>query len=907
MQPQCAFCPVKGGALKPAAVAPGAEPQWVHLFCSQWIPETYIKSGDTERMEPVQGVPNVGKPRRNLVCAVCKTKSGACIQCNHGFCTTGFHPMCARNAGLLMEMCGREGRPEVQLNAYCKRHMAEHRRPAKPQCPVAAPTPSLPPPPTGPPQAPAGGAEVKREKLENGERGGQPTAAAAAGPTPAAAERAEPSLRAGGAAKVEEGGGKGAATEEVACSFIERLPPQHLVTLLELLAFAHGKDAGELLKKTTSSRSGGGAKDKEAQIEEIKALTGDLVEAPAPSPGPNSRPAAAAAAIGEGLKALKAQFTSQGIMLDDKTFTRHWGRVETLQAMPPLPKYLDAGARETVHPHTRAIVRNCRAKFEGRLEGPDKAGAAALGASASLDGELKALEGQLDLVAEAPDDEITGELMAMQAELAQAMMENQTRCAGLLEDVQRKLPAERERSAKIKADSRFVDDYVSSIKEVKRAQKREKRAAEQKKALADMEAAVATSTRQQRGAAAQNKADKADGAAEDAPAPAQGPAGTPLLTDPLATRRPEEEALCAICSEGHSLPPNMIVFCERCDIAVHQKCYGISRVPDGEWLCWPCKLHEDAMLRSGKAPQEIRAPSWQRKSSPTTGRADTSAVDRLECALCPVRRGALKQTTDKRWVHVCCAMWHSEVQLHDTDNLVAVTGLEHIRAEKSQLSCTVCKQTKGAVVQCSFGNCRVAFHPLCARMAGYHMPIRDGAGGKAIVKQYCREHGSVMRSQGDAAPPKAPLKPKEDPLPKAAPKAKAKAKEPSKETAMRELEAKQASFAALRYMRRELEHLRLMCDRVVKREKVKKDLLKAEHECWRKRLESPALAMATEASMPPAPVAPAGPAQQKRGRGGGDGKIAKRPRTQRPRAEADRDSVTAPASVASAVQVPPPG
>ena len=55
-------------------------------------------------------------------------------------------------------------------------------------------------------------------------------------------------------------------------------------------------------------------------------------------------------------------------------------------------------------------------------------------------------------MAEAPDDEITGELMAMQAELAQAMMENQTRCAGLLEDVQRKLPAERERSAKIKAD-----------------------------------------------------------------------------------------------------------------------------------------------------------------------------------------------------------------------------------------------------------------------------------------------------------------------------------------------------------------------------------------------------------------------------------------------------------------------
>ena len=55
------------------------------------------------------------------------------------------------------------------------------------------------------------------------------------------------------------------------------------------------------------------------------------------------------------------------------------------------------------------------------------------------------------------------------------------------------------------------------------------------------------------------------------------------------------------------------------------------------------------------------------------------------------------------------------------------------------------------------------------------------------------------------------------------------------------------------------------------------------------------------------PLAPAGPAQPKRGKGGADGKIAKRPRTQRPRAGADRDSVTAPSSVASAAQVPPPG
>ena len=50
----------------------------------------------------------------------------------------------------------------------------------------------------------------------------------------------------------------------------------------------------------------------------------------------------------------------------------------------------------------------------------------------------------------------------------------------------------------------------------------------------------------------------------------------------LASRRGEEEALCAVCAEGHSVDANVIVFCERCDLAVHQLCYGIEHIPAGE-------------------------------------------------------------------------------------------------------------------------------------------------------------------------------------------------------------------------------------------------------------------------------------------------------------------------------------
>ena len=54
------------------------------------------------------------------------------------------------------------------------------------------------------------------------------------------------------------------------------------------------------------------------------------------------------------------------------------------------------------------------------------------------------------------------------------------------------------------------------------------------------------------------------------------------MVDMLASRKGEEEALCAICADGTSVEPNVIVFCERCDMAVHQLCYGIEQIPSGE-------------------------------------------------------------------------------------------------------------------------------------------------------------------------------------------------------------------------------------------------------------------------------------------------------------------------------------
>ena len=47
--------------MKPMEVRPGSPPQWCHVFCYQWLPETYID--DIEKMEPVKGYETIPKDR----------------------------------------------------------------------------------------------------------------------------------------------------------------------------------------------------------------------------------------------------------------------------------------------------------------------------------------------------------------------------------------------------------------------------------------------------------------------------------------------------------------------------------------------------------------------------------------------------------------------------------------------------------------------------------------------------------------------------------------------------------------------------------------------------------------------------------------------------------------------------
>ena len=45
----------------------------------------------------------------------------------------------------------------------------------------------------------------------------------------------------------------------------------------------------------------------------------------------------------------------------------------------------------------------------------------------------------------------------------------------------------------------------------------------------------------------------------------------------------EDEDLCACCLDGTVYDDNEILLCDKCDVPVHQSCYGIKTVPDDDW------------------------------------------------------------------------------------------------------------------------------------------------------------------------------------------------------------------------------------------------------------------------------------------------------------------------------------
>ncbi|GAA5970804.1 hypothetical protein JCM11641_004461 [Rhodosporidiobolus odoratus] len=171
---------------------------------------------------------------------------------------------------------------------------------------------------------------------------------------------------------------------------------------------------------------------------------------------------------------------------------------------------------------------------------------------------------------------------------------------------------------------------------------------------------------------------------------------------------PTEDAKCGICDDGECENSNAIVFCDGCNLAVHQDCYGVPYIPEGQWLCRKCTV----------CPEK-----------PVT------------CVLCPNPYGAFKQTTTGQWAHLLCAIWIPDTGVSNTVYMEPVDGVEGISKSRWKLVCYLCKNRVGACIQCAKSNCYTAFHVTCAREYGLELKMRQGGGPAGELRAFCDKHG----------------------------------------------------------------------------------------------------------------------------------------------------------------------
>lgn len=74
----------------------------------------------------------------------------------------------------------------------------------------------------------------------------------------------------------------------------------------------------------------------------------------------------------------------------------------------------------------------------------------------------------------------------------------------------------------------------------------------------------------------------------------------------------DDDEVCVICSKPDSKAPNRILFCDGCDMAVHQKCYDVPKVPHGDWFCRDCSKEPSGtpqkMAVNGTKAGVVKAP-----------------------------------------------------------------------------------------------------------------------------------------------------------------------------------------------------------------------------------------------------------------------------------------------------------
>ncbi|OWM88465.1 hypothetical protein CDL15_Pgr003877 [Punica granatum] len=845
----CVLCPKQEGALKPVQTSGLVE--FAHLFCSQWMPEVYIQ--DLTRMEPILNVERIAETRRKLVCNVCKIKCGVCVRCSHGTCRTSFHPICAREARHRMEIWGKFGDDNVELRAFCSKHSEVQPGGIVLQSEGTSMT-AADDSYTGcssPGTLPVKESQNSKVSCRNGDEAVMQLEEPDSSEVSDCSELQEVSLN---DTKISSEHNSG--TDACQLNFLDKvetnygeeakeIDPLNLLLVLKKLI-----DGGKVSVKDVASDIGVspdslaaklagdsllpdlrcklvkwlkshaylGTVEKDPKLKirravSTKARDGvtDDSDSVAVSVSDVSHPVAVKSVpprrrTKSNIRVLKdsnllcssdntsAVDNMSHVELSKKNIS-HVVLEEADESLS-LADVLDKASllqKSEADSFEDSLPRDSKA-YDGSNEGETSHGVISANAFDSSNTQHQQLKSNsanretaganIDQLAEArkmgllelsPDDEVEGEIFYFQYRLLHNVRSRKPISDNLIRSIEKSLPQEIDAAHSQKWDAVLLNRYLYERREAKKQGRKEKKHKEAQAVLAAATAAAAASSR-----SSSFRKDPLDDSANQekflnvnitngraGPRASETVSRVGMLRD-SADRHvdfgKEYTKLCDICSRAEKIM-NPILVCSSCKVAVHLDCYRNVRESTGPWYCELC---EDLKC-SGARDVEF----WEKFGSVS------------ECALCGGTTGAFRKSTSGQWVHAFCAEWVFEGTFR-RGQVNPVVGMDTISKELDE--CVICHHKYGVCIKCNYGHCQSTFHPSCARGSGLFMIVKS-VGGKLLHKAYCMKHSSEQ-----------------------------KAKVESQRYGAEELKS-------IKQIRVELERLRLLCERIVKREKVKREIV----------------------------------------------------------------------------------
>ncbi|CAI0447743.1 unnamed protein product [Linum tenue] len=930
----CVLCPKQGGASKPVADKNGSsEAEFVHLFCSIWMPEVYVE--DLTKMEPIMNVSGIKETHKKLVCNVCKVKHGACVRCSHGACRLAFHPICAREARHRIEVWGKYGHDSVELRVFCSKHSglldgkekfqaAEASLTAKSvsvaDCSLVMQSP-----------------DKHREIIENG--GKFEPCIGSAGLTYSvksgdvdqddlessvweknvklvsdgdAFQRSDMAMSERSDIEVPSSSGslnlavvmkkliqrgkinvKDVAAElgvspdsltailaedilvpEVQCKIVKWLsshacmgaslknskvklksamvPMSEETSDFSDVVAEQSDMAGTVAIKSVPPRRRTKNTIKFRKNDETSSLSKDTLaengmgselrveQLATEDPEDANKASTSSRLLNDGAIDLQAPDSpkNEGSM-SDLSECSSFKKVESTEAdasrtaqklkgtvlesdvdalLLDLIK-MDASSGACIHPSILELIKmhkrmpfnsgtsECEGVKELEISGLESSSNAnACCNHKSTNSEWNAIvcdnngdsSGQLLKAAElgvfplSPADEVEGEIIYFQHKLLSSAVQRKHMTGTLVKNLSKSLPKEIDASRKQIWDSVLVNQYICELREAKKQGRKEKRNKEAQAYLAAATAAAAASSRTSflRKVAFDectvneklNVSNGTPGLSSQSITRPKGKLSRVTLprissdkysdfVQSVPEVSKEHPRSCDICRRPETIM-NPILVCSSCKVAVHLDCYCNVKESPGPWHCELCEDLLSARQSGGHSLNFWEKPYFV-----------------AECGLCGGATGAFRKCINGQWVHAFCAEWLLQ-SVYRRGQVNPVEGMEDLL--KGTDLCCVCRHKHGACLRCSYGHCQTTFHPSCAKSAGFFMNVKF-LSGKFQYRAYCEQHSLEQKLKAE-----------------------------SQKHGVDELKC-------VKQIRVELERLRLLCERIIKREKLKRDLVICSH------------------------------------------------------------------------------